>query len=103
MKKSYADGSKESIPIEYGKNILSYKTNYGMPDTDENLSHMGYIGTWNQDPCFLGKNSNGESISTFKYIYDNPHPEKEIDTISFERNPDEYLTLMLSEIEILKD
>ena len=74
-----------------------------MPDTDENLSHMGYIGTWNQDPCFLGKNSNGESISTFKYIYDNPHPEKEIDTISFERNPDEYLTLMLSEIEILKD
>ncbi len=99
---NYEDGTKLELPIEYGKNILSYKTLYGAPRREHLYHHMGYIGTFATDPVVLGKNSLGETISTFDFPIENPHPEKKINSISYRRSEDEFLTLMLSSVKLLK-
>lgn len=96
---NYDDGTAEKIKVEYGKNILSYKTLYGAPRREHLYHHMGYMGTWTLDPFILGKNALGETISTFDFPYENPYPEKKIKSISYKRNEDEYITLMLSHIK----
>ncbi len=98
----YEDGTKVKLPIEYGKNILSYKTLYGAPRREHLYHHMGYMGTWTLDPVTFGKNDLGETISTFDFPFENPHPEKKIKSISYKKAEDEYLTLMLSYIKTLK-
>ena len=98
---NYKDGTQEIIEIEYGKNVLSYKTIYGMPQIESCYRHMGYEGTWNVDPVVLGKNVFGETLSTFEFPFDNPHPEKKIKSISYRRDEKEYLTLMLSTLKVL--
>ncbi|MBE7026238.1 MAG: hypothetical protein E7410_01525 [Ruminococcaceae bacterium] len=98
---NYEDGTSEKIDIEYGNNIMSYKSVYGMPMIESCYRHMGYEGTWNIDPVVLGKNVYAETISTFQLPFDNPHPDKKIKSICYKRDENEYLTVMLSSLKIL--
>ena len=98
----YGDGTAISAEVIYCKNAMRYKSVYGEPKPDNYYRHMGYVGTWFADPVRVGKSSVGEDITVLGFVFENPHPEKEIVNIEFSPREDDYTCLTVSGIMGLK-
>ena len=80
---SYEDGTKETVELRYGRNIMEAVHTYATPKPAGYFRHNGYVGTYFADPIVLGKNECGEDITLLSYPWDNPHPEKAIVKVEY--------------------
>ena len=99
---SYEDGTREDVPVIYAENVLKYRSTYGEPMMQNLYRHTGYAATWLSDPVYEAKDEQGRDITVLGYVFENPHPEKKIATIRYERREGEYATLVLLGIKGLK-
>ena len=95
----YKDGSRVQIPVCYAENILVYNRAYGEPMSQDYYRHNGYVGTWFADPTYQGKNGAGEDITVSGFIWENEHPEKEIDYIEYAPVENDYCGLILAGVK----
>lgn len=85
----YADGTACRIPLEYGGNIGELRRAYGLPLPDRGgapYRHQSHICTYLSDPVIREKSSQGEDLTVYRYLWKNPHPEKEISAVSVVKN-----------------
>ena len=80
----YADGSKEIVRAEYAGGVMHYNSAYGYPLPEAVHRHTGYVGTWFADPVYEGKTEHGEELLVLGYVVENPHPEKEVEKITYQ-------------------
>ena len=97
----YADGTMETIDLGYGTNVLAYNVTYGKPLPQQYYRHYGYIGTWFADPVFAGKTTDGNDLTFFSMPWDNPHPEKEITSVTYVPHEESLTELILTEIRAM--
>lgn len=91
---TYVDGSEEIVPVRYAGEILSWNSRHGAPMPQHYYRHQGYVGTWYSDAVYEGYTDSGEPVLILGQVWDNPHPEKEIDRITYTHDKDEYATLL---------
>ncbi len=72
----YADGSREKIPIVYGKNLVNW---WHFP-TQKNDPTEAKVG-WKGSNDLVDRNNEGSEIRLYAVTWTNPHPDKEIATI----------------------
>ncbi|MBR5868973.1 MAG: family 20 glycosylhydrolase [Clostridia bacterium] len=92
----YADGMVEYVPVKYAENIMAYQTTYAEPMHQEFYRHNGYVGTWFIDPTYRGKDRNGEDLTVGGFVWENPHPEKEIAAIIYHPVETDHCGLILA-------
>ena len=95
----YSDGEELSVPVKYAENVMSYKSAYSEPMPQEYYRHNGYVGTWFIDPTYQGKSAAGEDLTVCGFIFENPNPDKVIESISYKPNEDDYCGLILAGIK----
>ena len=95
---TYEDGESVCAEVRYAKNTLIYKSSYGEPMPDNYYRHMGYVGTWLSDPVKVGKNALGEDMTTYGFVFENPHPDKTIKSIGYKACEGDYTQLAVSGI-----
>ncbi len=98
----YEDGETAFANVAYGDSVLTYKSGYAIPKHQQYYRHFGYVGTWFSDPTREGKNDRGEDMTIFGYIWENPHPEKEIKKITYKSTADDYCRLAIVGVKGLK-
>ena len=79
----YSDGTEEKIPAQYAGNVQALNRRYGDPLREEYHRHTGYIGTWFSDPTLAAKDKRGDELLLTEYVWENPNPEKIIESISY--------------------
>ena len=93
---SYADGTAETVPVKYAENIMAYQTAYAEPMHQEFYRHNGYVGTWFIDSAYQGKDRNGDDMTVGGFVWENPHPEREIAAITYRPMENDYCRLILA-------
>lgn len=93
---TYADGTTEEMPVCYAGGAMQWNTRYAEPATHKYYRHLGYFGTWLADPMLEAKTGDGEDVMTLGLVWENPHPEKTIASVTYHRNENEYCTLILA-------
>ena len=83
---AYEDGTAESIELGYSKHIMKYTEAYGKPMPEKIYRHTALPMTWHTEPVVEAKSASGDDICVCGLIWDNPHPEKTISSISFDRD-----------------
>jgi hypothetical protein len=78
---TYEDGTKESTDLWYGSNIYEYKRRYAKPLESVHYRHQGYSATYYSEPV-EGKTAMGEAYTLYEHIWNNPHPEKKIKSVT---------------------
>jgi hypothetical protein len=73
----YTDGSRETIPIVYGKNLVDW-WHFGTQNNDPSDARIAWTGS---NPMIEDRREGGLEIHLFAYTWTNPHPDKEISTI----------------------
>ena len=73
----YADGSREKIPIVYGKNLVDW---WHFP-TQKNAPSEAKVGWKGGNEMLDGRKAEDLKIRLFAFTWTNPHPDKEITTI----------------------
>lgn len=91
---TYKDGESIDIPVDYAGGVLCYNHPYGMPLPQQYYRHQGYIGTWYADPTYEGRTAEGEPVLLLGQIWDNPHPDKKIATISYTPDKNDFAVLV---------
>ena len=91
---TYIDGSEENIPVRYAGEVLTWNSRHGAPMPQHYYRHQGYVGTWYSDAIYEGYTDSGEPVLILGQVWDNPHPEKEIEKIAYSKRDDEYATLI---------
>ncbi len=76
----YEDGTRETAEILYGANICEYRREYALPKASDLFRHVGYMATCLCTPV-RGKTADGEDYTLYDYTWENPHPEKRIESI----------------------
>ena len=95
---TYSDGSVIEVPVKYAANIMAYNTTHGAPMPQEYYRHNGYVGTWFLDPAYTGKSSDGSDVTVGDFLWENPHPKKEIREIRYRPVQNDYCGLILAGI-----
>ena len=98
----YKDGVSVRAPVCYGDGVLSYNSSYAMPKHQQYYRHFGYVGTWFADPIYEKKDSLGADVLAFGYVFENPRPDVEIKSISYERDKNDFCRLALLGIKGLR-
>lgn len=91
----YDDGEQVTIPVEYMGNVQHYCRKYAEPFYHAYYRHIGYVGTWFSDPT-LEEKFNGEDVLLTSYVWDNPHPEKKIRSLSYQSAEGDFTTVVLT-------
>ncbi|MDW7655833.1 MAG: family 20 glycosylhydrolase [Bacillota bacterium] len=78
----YSDGTAIEIPVEYAGNIWHWSKRYATPMLHPYYRHQGYQATYMADPVIQAKTENGSDLLMLGYEWINPHPERELATIS---------------------
>ena len=65
-----------------------------MPMPYNYYRHQGYVGTYFADPTYEYRTAEGEPILLLGQVWDNPNPEKVIDSISYKAKDGEYAVLL---------
>lgn len=78
----YADGETVEQNIEYAGNIRVWNERFGMPMPQKYYRHQGYVCTHMADPVIVAKTEDGKDASILGFQWINPHPEKEIASVS---------------------
>jgi len=81
---NYGDGSSCEEEITYGWGILEWDRRYARPMTHVLYRHSGYIGTYPADPMWQGKDLEGRDVTLYGYVWENPHPERRITSVTLE-------------------
>lgn len=71
----YADGSKETIPIVYGKDVRDWWYGDGAPDVSR-----GKVAWKGDNDAAKGM---GARVRLYLTTWDNPHPDKQVTTIDY--------------------
>ena len=98
----YTDGTKVSIPVRYAGEILSWDNRHGSPMPQHTYRHQGYVGTWYSDAVYEGYTDGGTPVLILGQVWDNPNPEKTIDTVTYTPARDEYAILVSAGVIGLK-
>ncbi|MBQ3554343.1 MAG: family 20 glycosylhydrolase [Clostridia bacterium] len=93
----YEDGSTYTEDILYGANIYKYDSVYASPLPSYIFRHEGYLGTYMAKPI-SGKLCDGSDYTLYEHYVNNPHPEKEIKTISVRYAGESDASVLLFEI-----
>ena len=95
----YSDGSTESIPAQYAGNVQALNRRYGDPLREDYHRHTGYIGTWFSDPTLAAKNTDGSELLLTEYVWENPYPDKVIESISYKDAEGDLACVILSGVK----
>ena len=95
---TYSDGTTLEIPVKYAENIMAYDTAYGEPMPQQFYRHNGYVGTWFADPTYSGKSASGDDLTVYGFVFENPNPDKEIESIEYRPIENDYCGLILAGI-----
>lgn len=98
---SYDDGTEETLLAEYMGNVQHYRRKYGDPFHGDYYRHTGYVGTWFSDPTLVEK-YRGEDVLLTSCVWENPHPEKRVRTLSYKSSDGDYTTVALTGLTGLK-
>jgi hypothetical protein len=93
----YADGSREKIPIVYGKNLVDW-WHFATQKNDPSEAKVGWEGAND----LVDRNKEGATIRLYSFTWTNPHPDREIAAISVESTAsacDPYLVAVTVERE----
>ncbi len=77
---TYVDGTFIEIPLLNGQNIYYEGIRQNTPIVNGYFRHTGYIGTWSTDEVLI------DNKTYYKFLWLNPHPEKEIKEITLTPN-----------------
>jgi hypothetical protein len=91
---NYEDGESVSVPVVSAGGILYIKSNYGLPIPPNYYRHQGYVGTWFADPTYEYRTPEGEPVLLLGQVWDNPHPEKVIESVGYLAENGEYAVLL---------
>ena len=91
---TYKDGESVDIPVNYAGGILAHDYPYGQPMPQQYYRHQGYVGTWYADPTYEYRTVEGNPILLLGQVWDNPHPDKKIATISYTPDEKDYAILL---------
>ena len=95
----YADGAEETVPVKYNGNIICLNTAYAEPLPQQFYRHRGYVGTWQADPVFEGKDGDGRDLLVLGLDWENPRPEAVIADISFRAARPDLSVTVLAELQ----
>ena len=95
----YSDGAEEIIRAEYAGGVQHYDRCYGDPLPESIHRHTGYVGTWFSDPIFEGKTECGGELLITALVWENPHPEKKIHTVSYRSAENDISKVILAGIK----
>lgn len=95
----YSDGAEEIIRAEYAGGVQHYGRCYGDPLPESIHRHTGYVGTWFSDPIFEGKTECGGELLITALVWENPHPEKKIHTVSYRSAENDISKVILAGIK----
>ncbi len=73
----YADGSREKIPIVYGRNLVNW-WHYPSQKNDPTAARIAWTGS---NEMVDGRKAEKLEIRLFAFTWTNPHPDREIATI----------------------
>jgi hypothetical protein len=73
----YADGTREKVPIVYGKNLVDW-WHFGTQHNDPSDARIAWKGS---NEMIEGRREAGLEVHLFALAWTNPHPDKEISTI----------------------
>jgi hypothetical protein len=93
---TYSDGTSVDVPVKYAENVMAYKTAYGEPMPNKYYRHNGYVGTWFADPTYTGKTASGEDMTVTGFLWENPHPDKTVEKVTYRPEPDQYCELVIA-------
>ncbi|MBQ8529014.1 MAG: family 20 glycosylhydrolase [Clostridia bacterium] len=96
---SYSDGTEETVPVEYAGNVHHLGAKYGAPLPEAYHRHYGYVGTWFSDLTLSEKNERGEDITLTSFVFENPHPEKEIRALSYTPREDDFTEVIIASVK----
>ena len=91
---TYEDGEAVEIPVNYAGGILHHSAPYGLPLPQQYYRHQGYVGTWYADPTYECRTAEGAPVLLLGQVWDNPHPEKAISSISYTPHEKDYAILL---------
>ena len=89
----YTDGTVENIPIINGGNIYYIGRRQNLPLQNGYYRHNGYVGVWTSDEI----HDPISGTTFYRYQWKNPHPEKEVESISLK---DETTMILINEVGI---
>ena len=95
----YSDGTEESFAAEYAGNVYALGARYGEPLPEQYHRHTGYIGTWFSDLTLWEKDGRGEDLTLTAFIWENPHPEKEIEKITYSSREGDFAEVILTSVK----
>jgi hypothetical protein len=84
----YEDGTKETIPVEYGGNILVWSKRFAEPMDYPYYRHEGYKATYPAYPYIQSKTPSGKDVTCYGYEWINPHKDKTIRSITLSAEGD---------------
>jgi len=93
---NYSDGTSVDVPLKYAENVMAYKSAYGEPMPNKYYRHNGYVGTWFIDPTYHGKTACGEDMTVSGFLWENPHPEKTVEKITYRPESNQYCELVIA-------
>jgi hypothetical protein len=91
---SYEDGEFVSVPVLYAAGILHINKEYGLPMPSNYYRHQGYVGTYFADPTYEYRTAEGKPILLLGQVWDNPNPDKVINSVSYTAAENEYAVLL---------
>jgi len=92
----YTDGSSETIAVEYAGNVMAWNRRWGQPLPQQYYRHQGYIATWFSDPVIRAKDAGGGDVTVLAYLWENPHPEREVAEVVCHENAQSAAGLILA-------
>jgi len=96
---TYEDGTAEQMEIAYGRNVLRYDRAYAKPMPHKFYRHQALVGTWHADPAYVGKDTRGGDLCVCGAVWENPHPEKKIATVTYAGDAADTARLILAGIK----
>lgn len=81
---TYENGTQETVDLCYGRNIMRYAWRYAQPMPHKYYRHTGYCGTWFSDPVCQGHATDGSDLTVTGYVWQNPHPDQKILSITYQ-------------------
>jgi len=99
----YNDGTAETQAVRYAAEVLKWNTHYGQIMPHQMYRHHGYVGTWYADPVLEGKIYDGGDMLVMGCVWDNPHPDKEVVSVSYKRDDNDYCRLIFKGLKVEKN
>jgi len=78
----YADDTIDTVDVAFGYHVAEWNRRHGAPLGHRFHRHAGYVATYPVDPLWQGKTPLGEDVTLYGLEWTNPHPEKQVRSVS---------------------